>query len=388
MSAHRDAHGLLSPHGAGALVDLHAAQPDALRQALEGAPRIHLNDRERADLALLACGSYSPLEGFMGRDAYQSVLEQMHLPSGDPWTLPVALSAPSPIPEGSLVALVDQDGRLLGGMQVQECWRPDKAREARLALGTQDQAHPGVRYLQQEAHDFYLGGPVQVLQAPPSLDPAALPWWRTPQQTRADFVARGWRDVVAFQTRNPMHRAHEYLTRCALEQVDGLLIHPLVGPTREEDVPAGLRMRCYEVLLERYYNPARSLLAVNPAAMRYAGPREAVFHAIVRRNHGCSHFIVGRDHAGVGDYYGTYDAQRIFGEFDAAGLGIEAMCFENDFYCPELGGMATEKTAPPGATRVFLSGSKVRQMLDAGQAPPAEVMRPEVARVLMEGGQP
>lgn len=366
---------LIAPHG-GVLVDRTGERPSDV-DTLE---RIPLTSRELSDLDMLACGALSPLEGFMGREDYESVLETMHLASGLPWALPVCLAVDD-APRGDRVVLVDERDRPLAVLEVEEVFDYDKEREAELCFRTRDQAHPGVARLYAQ-RPRYLAGRVTVFErATPEFPELAL----DPADTRRLFAERGWKRVVGFQTRNPIHRAHEYLTKVALETVDGLLVHPLVGDTKSDDVPAAVRVECYRALLRNYYPEERVLLAAFPAAMRYAGPREAIWHAICRKNYGCSHFIVGRDHAGVGDYYGTYDAQLIFDEFAPHELDIEPMFFEHSFWCNACGSMASTKSCPHGAEdRVFLSGTQVREMLGAGEIPPAEFTRPEVAQVLIE----
>jgi sulfate adenylyltransferase len=366
--------GLIAPHG-GELVERSGQPPDDLEQ-LE---RVTLTRREVADLDMLASGALSPLTGFMDREDYERVVEEMRLAGGLPWALPVCLAV-SAAPRADRVALADEDGRLLAVLEVEDVYPYEKEREAERCFRTTDDAHPGVARLYRQ-HDLYLAGPVTVFerQAPPF---AAL--HKDPRETRALFAERGWKRVVGFQTRNPIHRAHEYLTKCALETVDGLLIHPLVGETKSDDVPATVRVEAYRVLVERYYPPERVVVSAFPAAMRYAGPREAIWHAICRKNYGCSHFIVGRDHAGVGDYYGTYDAQLVFDEFEPHELDIEPMFFEHSFWCRACGQMATPKTCPhSGDDHVFLSGTKVRELLAQGELPPAEFSRPEVAEILI-----
>jgi sulfate adenylyltransferase len=367
--------GLIEPHG-GTLVDRTGARPDEL----ESLETITLTSREVSDLGMLGSGALSPLEGFMGSEDYGRVVEEMRLASGLPWALPVCLAVDK-APEGDRVVLADAEGRALAVLDVDEVYEYDKQREAENCFRTTDEAHPGVARLFAQ-HPLYLAGRVTVFDRP---EPAFPELAMDPAETRAAFAERGWRRVVGFQTRNPIHRAHEYLTKGALETVDGLLIHPLVGETKSDDVPAATRVECYRVLLEGYYPPERVVLSAFPAAMRYAGPREAIWHAICRKNYGCSHFIVGRDHAGVGDYYGTYDAQLIFDDFEPHELGIEPMFFEHAFWCRACGSMATPKTCPHGGDdHVFLSGTKVRELLEAGELPPAEFSRPEVAEVLID----
>jgi sulfate adenylyltransferase len=366
---------LIAPHG-GMLADRTGERPEGV-DSLE---RVTLTSREVSDLDMLACGALSPLVGFMGREDYDRVVEEMRLASGLVWALPVCLAVPE-APSGDRVALADEAGTLLGVLDVEEVYSYDKQREAERCFRTTDEAHPGVARLYGQ-HPLYLAGLVTVFERPkPQFEELA----RDPVETRGIFAERGWKRVVGFQTRNPIHRAHEYLTKVALETVDGLLIHPLVGDTKSDDVPAATRVECYRVLLESYYPQERVLLSAFPAAMRYAGPREAVWHAICRKNYGCSHFIVGRDHAGVGDYYGTYDAQLIFDELDPHELEIEPIFFEHSFFCRRCGSMASAKTCPHAAEdHVFLSGTKVRELLSAGEVPPEEFTRHEVAEVLIE----
>ncbi|MBX5451210.1 sulfate adenylyltransferase [Thermogemmatispora sp.] len=378
--------GLIAPHGGELVINLvDESERQELSERASHLPQVPVGIRELADLEMLAVGAYSPLRGFMTQTDYESVVEEMHLSNGLPWTIPITLAVDADraatLKEGTEVALVDGRGVLQAVLTLEEKYRYDKQREARRVYRTDDEAHPGVKALYQQG-DVLLGGRVRVLTLPEQTFAA---YRYTPQQARRLFQERGWRRVVGFQTRNPVHRAHEYIQKCALEIVDGLYLHPLVGATKDDDIPAAVRMRCYEVLLEHYYPADRVILGVLPAAMRYAGPREAVFHAILRKNYGCSHFIVGRDHAGVGNYYGTYDAHYIFAEFDAKQLGITPLFFDHTFYCRACEGMASAKTCPHDSSQhVILSGTKVRQMLRAGEMPPREFTRPEVARILIE----
>jgi sulfate adenylyltransferase len=365
---------LIAPHG-GKLVDRTGPRPDGV----ERLEQIELTSRELSDLDMLASGALSPLEGFMGRNDYERVVEEMRLERGLPWALPVCLAVDNP-PRGEEVALTDERGQALGVLEVDEVFEYDREREAERCFRTTDEAHPGVARLYAQK-PLYLSGRVTVFERLATMFPKLA---LDPLETRRTFDERGWRRVVGFQTRNPIHRAHEYLTKSALETVDGLLIHPLVGETKSDDVLAATRVECYRVLVENYYPADRVVVSAFPAAMRYAGPREAIWHAICRKNYGCSHFIVGRDHAGVGDYYGTYDAQLIFDDIEPHELEIEPMFFEHAFFCRVCGQMATPKTCPHGGDdHVFLSGTKVRELLAEGELPPAEFSRPEVAEVLI-----
>lgn len=380
-------HGLIAPHG-GKLVNLIA--PDARRAELTkkaaGLVQIKLPEREQCDLELLAVGAMSPLTRFMSAADFHSVCDKMHLASGLPWTMPVTCSVDKAtaerIDQGAAVALTDDAGRVLAVMGVEEKYAHDKKKECERVYKTTEETHPGVAVTLSQG-DVCLSGPLEVLV--PRHDPDWTQYRLTPAQTRAAFSERGWRRVVAFQTRNPIHRAHEYITKCALEICDGLMVHPLVGYTKEGDIPAAVRLRCYEALLRNYYSPKNCMLAVWPAAMRYAGPREAIIHALIRKNYGVTHFIVGRDHAGVGKYYGTYEAQQLFEEFDPALIGITPLKFENSFWCRKSGSMATDKTTfSTPEERVSLSGTAVRDMLAKGQRPPVEFTRPEIADILIE----
>ncbi len=353
-------------------------------------PVVRLNAFELSDLEMLAIGAYSPLAGFMTRADYASVVRDLRLASGRPWTIPITLAVGSDTAQAlrnqSRVVLADGEGKRLGLLYIEDLFSYDREAEARAVFRTTDTAHPGVAHLAARG-EWLVGGLVEVFRRPDH--PDFQEYRLDPVVTRRIFRERHWRTVVGFQTRNPVHRAHEYIQKAALEIVDGLLLHPIAGETKSDDVSLAVRMRCYEVLLQNYYPRDRVLLALNPASMRYAGPREAIFHALVRKNFGCTHFIVGRDHAGVGKYYGPYDAQKIFVQFKSEELGITPLFFENTFYCRGCGGMASPKTCGHSAAfRVVLSGTQVRSILrDGGQLPP-EFTRPEVAEVLHQAFQP
>ncbi len=376
-----------TPHG-GRLINrfVESKEVDGLTKKAMDLNKIVLSLREISDLELISTGVFSPLEGFMGSADYASVLRSMRLANGLPWSLPITLSVTdeeaAPLSVGAEVALQDERGLTLAILQLEEIYTFDKEKEARAVYGTNDLAHPGVAYTHSQG-SLLLGGKINMLRRPAIQD--FQEHRLEPAETRKIFLERGWKRIVAFQTRNPVHRAHEYIQKCALEITDGLLLHPIVGATKKGDIPADVRMRCYNVLLDSYYPKDRTILAVFPAAMRYAGPKEAIFHAICRKNYGVTHFIVGRDHAGVGDYYGTYDAQNIFKEFKDGELGIRPLFFDHSFYCKRCLGMASSKTCPHGPEdRIALSGTKVREMLSHGIKPPPEFSRREVAEILIE----
>jgi len=380
---------LIEPHG-GELIDLllEGNEQKELEKAASNFPKIQLSEREVCDLELLSIGALSPLKGFMCKNDFDAVVGNMRLANGLPWSLPITLAVSQEKADalsiGDDVALAYEE-HTLAVLHLDEKYAYDKELEAEKVYLTDDKAHPGVAAVYARG-DVLLGGEVRVLHLPKHVD--FKEDRLTPKGTRAYFAKKGWSRVVAFQTRNPIHRAHEYLQKCAMETVDGLMIHPIVGTTKGDDIPASVRMDCYKELLKLYYPQDRVLLSVFPAAMRYAGPREAIFHAIVRKNYGCSHIIIGRDHAGVGSYYGTYDAQKIFGEFEHGELGITPVFFEHSFFCKKCNGMGSVKTCPHDSSEhVFLSGTKVREMLVRGERPPKEFTRPEVADILIKSAK-
>lgn len=375
----------IPPHG-GHLVDrlVQGPERDCLVERAKGLKSLQLTRRKLCDLEMMAIGAYSPLEGYLNRKDYESVVGSMRLANGLLWSIPITFRATteqaSLLKEGEDIALKDEADKVLAILHLEEKYSYEKAKAAKAVYGTESPGHPGVEVLYKRG-DVLLGGKVSVLELP--ADREFLSYRLAPEETRKVFRMRGWKTIVGFQTRNPVHRAHEYIQKCALEIVDGLLLHPLIGETKSDDIPADVRMRCYEVLLEKYYPKDRVLLAVLPAPMRYAGPREAIHHAIVRKNYGCTHFIVGRDHAGVGNFYGSFDAHHVFHQFAPGELGITPLFFDHTFYCQACGSMASIKTCPHDKKEhVSLSGTRVREMLRDGTLPPPEFTRPEVAQIL------
>ena len=375
---------LIAPHG-GTLVNRIISTP-----APAGLPTVTLSPREAFDLEMIAIGAFSPIQGFMGQADFTRVCKEMRLANGTVWPIPVVLSpsdeVTAKINVGQTLALLDPKGRPLGTMTVTEKYPHDKALEIPNVYRTEDDKHPGVAIVKGQG-SFCLAGDIHVTTT--THEPEFAEYRLTPAQTRRAFEEKGWSTVAAFQTRNPIHRSHEYLTKCALEMTDGLLIHPLVGETKSDDIPAQVRMDCYRTLVDLYYNPKKTMLSVMPLAMRYAGPREAVLHTLIRKNYGITHFIVGRDHAGVGNYYGTYDAQTIFNQFDLPrDIGVEILKFEHTAWCKPCEAIVSTKTCPHGPEdKIAPSGTKVREMLKAGQRPPIEFSRPEVADILIKWAQ-
>lgn len=383
----------IAAHGGKLIIrEVTGQEAQSAKTKAAGLKKLPLAQHEVSDLEMIAVGAFSPLEGFMGQKDFDSVLKKMRLASGLVWSLPIvkAITETQKTEIGTAKEVVLVDGETQEAyalMQIDEIYKQDKKQHAELAYGTADEAHPGVARIYAMG-DYLVGGRITVFNRPKHTTFAE--YRRDPQEMRNLFVEKKWRRVVAFQTRNPIHRAHEYLTKCALEMTDGLLIHPLVGQTKGDDISAEVRMKCYQVLIDKYYSKTSTLLSVFPAAMRYAGPREAIFHALVRKNYGCTHFIVGRDHAGVSrpdgkPYYGSFDAHHIFEQFEAAEIGITPVFFDFTFYCKTCEELASTKTCPHDSTHHFaLSGTKVREMLRGGILPPPEFSRPEVAQVLIE----
>ena len=374
----------IAAHG-GTLINriVEGTERDALLAKAPGLPSVEVDAFALSDIEMIAIGGFSPLQGFMARKDYDRVVAERRLVNGTVWSIPVTLAVSAAQAKGLKgdIAL-KSGGQIVAILHLEEAWQPDKAVEAQQVFKASDASHPGVARL-QAIGDTYLGGKLSVVSRPKAT--TFLPYRLDPADTRKLFAERGWNRIVAFQTRNPIHRAHEYIQKSALEICDGLLLHPIVGETKGDDISAAVRMTSYEVLLANYFPKDRVILAVNPSSMRYAGPREAIFHALIRKNYGCTHFIVGRDHAGVGKFYGTYDAQKAFEDFAPEEIGITPLNFENTAYCTICLGMVSSKTCPhPAEKYVSLSGTKVRELLLAGTPPPPEVSRAEVAAVLIE----
>ncbi len=381
---------LVPPHGGGPLKPLLLKNDELLgeRERAKSLPTVHMTSRETSDLIMMAIGAFSPLSGFMNQEDYKNVVDHMHLFDGTLWPIPITLSITEDqaksVSIGNNVALMDEEsGELMGSMAVTEKYDYDKNHEAKMVFRTDEESHPGVAKLLAQK-DILISGPVKVFSEGPYPEQFGQHFGR-PAETRVLFEEKGWNTIAAFQTRNPIHRSHEYCTKIALEVTDGLFIHPLVGKLKSGDIPADIRMKCYEVLLKNYYPEDRVILKVYPMEMRYGGPREAVLHAIFRQNYGCSHLIIGRDHAGVGNYYGPFDAQKIFTDIGAEELHIKPLKIDWTFWCHKCDGMASMKTCPHGKEdRVLISGTDLRKQLSEGQHPPKEFSRPEVAEILID----
>ena len=378
---------MIKPHG-GTLINRIAQgkEKEELIKQAQKFYKINIQDRFISDCEMISIGGFSPLTGFMDKNTAISVIEKMELPGGTIWSIPILLSISksdySKIKNGDEVILKDKHDRFIAIIEVSEKFTLDLENYCQKVFKTTEIAHPGVKAV-KEAGNYFIAGDIKLINRP-LREKIDKDYFKDPLQTRKEFKERGWNSIVAFQTRNPIHRAHEYLIKCALENTDGALIHPLVGETKPDDIPAEVRMQCYETIIENYFNQEKTILTVLPTAMRYAGPKEAIHHMIMRKNYGCTHMIIGRDHAGVGDYYGSYEAQELVDKVSEQ-LGIIALKFEHSFYCNKCENMATKKTCPHSAdAHVFLSGTKVRKMLKKGEKPPKEFSRPEVAEVLLK----
>lgn len=376
----------IQPHG-GKLVNqiIENNEKENIIDRAKPLKKIYLNQREISDLEMIATGAFSPLEGFLLEEDYKSVLKDSRLSNGLVWSIPITLSVTKDevknLKEDMEVAL-SSDKDILGIIHIEQIYTYDKEEEARSVYKTTDENHPGVSYLYSQG-EFLLGGKIKLINRP--IHEEFQEYWFDPIQTRKIFSEKGWKRIVGFQTRNPIHRAHEFIIKTAMEIVDGLFLNPLVGEVKKGDIPADVRMKCYKVLIDKYFVKERVFIGVYGAAMRYAGPREAILHAIVRKNFGCTHFIVGRDHAGVGNYYAPFEAQEFFDQFKPEEIGIVPLFFENAFWCWHCAEMATIKTCPHPVNEHFsLSGTKVRELLEVGEIPPPEFTRPEIADILID----
>jgi len=380
---------LVPPHGgvlSALLVKNEQQRKENIQQAKSFA-KVLLTSKEVSDVIMLAMGAFSPLEGFMNRNDYETVVREMRLANGILWPIPVTVAISKEIAhnikEGKKIALVDPErDEIMASMIIQEKFTYGKSEEVRRVFGTHDKAHPGVKKIYDQG-EIYIGGPVQVFSEGEYAE--KYPEYARPAETRAIFAEKGWKTVAAFQTRNPIHRSHEYLTKAAMEICDGLFIHPIVGKLKDDDIPAEVRLKCYKVLLEKYYPKDRVLLKVCPMEMRYGGPREALLHAIIRQNFGCSHMIVGRDHAGVGNYYGPFDAQDIFDELKPNDLYLKPIKMDRSFWCYKCKQVVTRKICPhTDKDHLVISGTDLRAMLSRNEMPPKEFGRPEVIDILID----
>lgn len=381
---------MIDPHG-GYLVDRIIYEDDKQRyiNKCKNLHKLILNKNQLIELENIATGLYSPLEGFMNKKDYESVIKNMRLNNGEVWTMPIVLDVDEGIASNlkinSEIALIDKNKKLYGTLYLKEKYKYNKEKEAKLVYQTTDKNHPGIANLYKRK-EILLGGNITLINRIEYNN--FLIYRIDPKYTREYFKNKNWKTIVGFQTRNPIHRAHEYLQKCALEIVDGLFISPLIGQTKSDDVPLEYRLKSYEEVINKIYPASRAMMSVFPVAMRYAGPKEAIFHAICRKNYGCTHFIIGRDHAGVGNYYGTYDAQKIFDNFTKEEIGITPLKFDHAFYCKKCESMATIKTCPHSRQEhIFLSGTKVRELLQQGIKPPKEITRLEVSKILIESYQ-
>lgn len=369
---------IIPPHG-GKLITRY--YPDL--KIKDGYPVVKITRREWCDLQLIATGALSPLKGFMKKKDYNSCVKDMHLTDGTLWSIPITLSVNDDtykILKKKDIAYLEYEGKIWGMIEIEEMYRPDKEKEAVYVYKTDSPEHPSVAYLKSTG-DIYVGGEVKVCEISDFGFPGEF---FAPSQTREEFKKRGWRKIAGFQTRNAPHRGHEYIQKTTLELVDGLFINPLVGETKKDDVPSELIIQSYRAIIGRYYRIERVFLGILPSAMRYGGPREAVHHAIIRKNYGCTHFIVGRDHAGFKNFYGPYDAHKLLESIPEKELGIVPLFFGNSFWCKECGGMVSEKICPhPEEFHISISGTKAREMLSRGEEPPYEFMRPEVSKILI-----